>query len=443
MNNAIGDHLERELADLPEGPICVGFSGGLDSTVLLHLLANSTFARKRGLSAIHIDHGLHTDSARWAEHCDDVATASAIELRCVSVDVPAASGIGREAAARRARYAVFGEQLADGGIIGLAHHRDDQAETILLKLLRAAGPQGLGGMRTLRPLDRGFLWRPLLPFARTELLAYATEHDLCWIDDSSNADVSFDRNYLRSEILPRLRERWPQTDAALARSATWLRAAAAFVDDAARSEIAGVRGVDPATLQWRAWLDLPDALRDPVLRLWLREVQLPEPTHLQVAEIERQLRDAAIDRLPCVRWSGCELHRYRELLYALAPQIDPPTGWSAEFDGSPLQLPGDIGAISLVSRDDLEATVHAPGFLVRFRHGGESLRLPDDVHTSELRKLFQEAGVPPWQRGRIPLLYRDDVLLAAGDRWIGGAAAELFEQHRCRLHWQRGDTRAH
>ncbi|HEY6985741.1 MAG TPA: tRNA lysidine(34) synthetase TilS [Rhodanobacteraceae bacterium] len=429
--------IETALAELPSGPLLAAHSGGLDSTVLLHALANSRAARERGLRAVHVDHRLHPDSAMWARRCTDFAEQVGVPIETLTVEIARTPGLGLEATARRARYGAIEAMLGEGEILVLGHHRDDQAETVLLKLMRGAGPEGLGAMRTLRRFGRGLAWRPLLALPRATLRGYAERHHLTWIEDPSNADVSLDRNFLRVEILPRIIRRWPEAETSIAQSATWARAAADFIDDEAERALARVQGLDPATLRFREWLLLPDALRDPVLRRWLRSIGLPEPTQFQVAELVRQLGEAGEDRQPCVRWPGVEVRRYRDLLHALPPLQLPPLDWSAEFTGEPLVLPADVGSLQLVA---VSPGAPAPRLdqpaLVRFRRGGESLRLAGGVHTRELRDLLQEAGVPPWQRSRLPLVLDDEgALLAVGDLWTSEAGADLLARANGRLEW--------
>ncbi|MBS0589947.1 MAG: tRNA lysidine(34) synthetase TilS [Proteobacteria bacterium] len=417
---SIHAHLDHALAALPAGALVVGFSGGADSSVLLHALAQIPAARTRGLRAVHVDHGLHADSAAWAEHCRAFAAALDVPLDLCRVEIERDHGGGLENAARAARMAAFARRLRSGEILALAHHRDDQAETVLLKALRGAGPQGLGGMRTLRAFAHGLLWRPLLTQPRAALQTYAHTHGLRWIDDPSNADTRLRRNFLRREILPRLQAHWPDAHAALAHSAQWARGAADFIDAEAHKSLARIRGRDPATLLWRDWLALPSALRDPVLRLWLRAHALDEPTHLHVAELERQLRTSADDRQPCVRFADTELRRYRDHLHALHPLPPLPHDWQATWDGaSPLPLP-DGRRIALDPPQRLD-----PPLRVCFRRGGERIKPAGTAHTRELRLLLQEAGVPPWQRGRIALIYRGDDLLAVAELCVSDAAMPL------------------
>jgi len=422
---------------LVPGAIVVGFSGGLDSSVLLHALAALVPARERGLRALHVDHGLHARSADWTEHCSAFARQFAIPFISATATVHA-GGKGLEEAARSARYRVFAEHLQPGETLALAHHADDQSETVLLKLLRGAGPQGLGGMRVRRDFGSGQLWRPLLSLPRQLLRDYAQTHGLRWIEDPSNLDTRLRRNFLRAEILPRLTQRWPDATVAIAHSAAWARAAADFVDDHAQRALARLQGADPATLIWRDWLDLPDALRDPVLRLWLRAMGHDEPAHFHVAELERQLRTSADDRAPCVRWDQCELHRYRELLHAIRPLAPIDAGWQSDWNGLPVALPGG-GTLALV-RETGPATIAADDrpLTIHYRRGGEHVKPAGSMHTRELRLLLQEAGIPPWKRDRIPLISMNGELIAIADRVLSADAKALCERLEARIVWTDG-----
>lgn len=426
--------IESGLAELPAKPLLVTLSGGLDSTVLLHALARSPRARERGLRAVHVDHGLHDDSPRWSAHCRDVANALDVELIVRKVEVVREPGMGLEASARRARYVAIESLLSAGEIVVLAHHRDDQAETVLLKLLRGAGPEGLGAMRPLRKLGCGFAWRPLLGLPRAALQEYADRQGLSWINDPSNADPSIDRNFLRLQVMPRMLWRWPEAERSIAQSAAWARHASEFIAMEAKQALLRVRGPDPTTLHLRDWLALPLALRDPVLRRWLRELDLPQPTHYQAAELVRQLDEAREDRQPCVRWPGAEVRRYRDLLYAIAPLQLPPFDWTATWDGRDLDLPLNLGRLRLDGQSTPPRL--SPPLHVRFRRGGESLRLAAGGHTRELRDLFQEAAIPPWQRGRLPLVFdSDEQLVAVADLWLSETGARLFESLGTHLQW--------
>ncbi len=431
------DLLEPALAALPPGPIAVAFSGGLDSTVLLHGLAALVSARARGLRAIHVDHGLQEEASAWAERCARVAQDCDVPLTSLEAHVERDSGFGLEAAARRARHGAIQAAMLPGEILALAHHRDDQAETVLLKLLRGAGPEGMAAMRGLRPFGPGLAWRPLLSLPRGALRAYADHHHLGWIQDPSNMNTLIDRNYLRIDVLPRMRKRWPEADASITQSANWARSAAEYIEEQTMQALARVQGFDPMTMRYREWMALPEALRDPVLRRWLRNIALPEPTQHQVGELVRQLAEASEDKLPCVRWPGAELRRYRELLHARRPLHMTPSGWECTWHGEALELPAALGILRLADATGESAPLTLDRAMrVRFRRGGETLRLASQSHHRDLRDLFQEAGVPPWERGRLPLVVdADDSVLAVADLWLSEAGRALFARYSRRLVW--------
>ncbi len=437
---ALIEHLQSGLARLTPGPIVVAFSGGLDSSVLLHALASLGPARERGLRALHIDHGLHADSAQWTAHCTAFAARLGVPIEAIKAGPVTASGKGIEDAARAARYAAFAGKLRAGEVLAVAQHADDQAETVLLKLLRGAGPEGLGGMRVLREFAPGYLWRPLLELPRARLREYALAQGLNWIEDPSNSNTQLRRNFLREEILPKLGTRWPDAGAAIAHSARWAGAAADFIEQEAQRALARVQGVDPATLAWRPWLELHEALRDPVLRRWLRALGLDEPAHFHVAELERQLHGAAEDRSPCVSWERSELRRYRDLLYAMPALAPMPADWQSDWRAPSLQLP-DGGRLEWRQRDGNARTAHldAPALTVRYRCGGERLKPADTTHTRELRLLLQEAGIPPWQRDRIPLIHQNAQMIAVGDIFLSDAGRRLCAEAQAQIVWVRAE----
>lgn len=420
----------------PAHGLCVAYSGGADSTALLHAFAQLPQARGRGLRALHVDHGLHDESARWSEHCRRFCEALDVPIEIVRVQVERSRGEGLEAAARRARYGAFAQNLRPGEWLVLAHHRDDQVETVLLKLLRGAGPHGLAGMRERRPLGRGMLWRPLLDTPRTALREYVVGHGLEYVDDPSNADTSLSRNYLRAEILPKLHAHWPHASQSILHSARLCRESADHLDALADSALQSLRG-DAETLDAAGWSALPDALRALVLERWLHARGLPAPTHAQLAELRRQVAETRRDHVPGVRWPGAEVRLWRGALHAMAPVGEVPEGWEASWRGETLQLPG--GGTLLLEDASGKPTPRplAPPLLVRFRRGGERIRPAGDAHTRELRDLLQGAGIPPWQRARIPLVFRGDELVAVADLWSSDAGRALFESASAHPRWHR------
>ena len=428
--------LRQALDASPAHALCVACSGGADSIALLHALAQLPQAREHGLRALHVDHGLHTESARWADHCKRFCEALGVPIEIVRVRVEHGRGEGLEAAARRARHDAFAQNLRPGEWLALAHHRDDQVETVLLKLLRGAGPHGLAGMRERRPLGQGTLWRPLLDTPRAVLREYVSLHELTFIEDPSNADSRLSRNFLRTEILPRLHAHWPHASHSITHAARLCRDTADHLDALCNSALQSLRRND-GTLDADGWSALPDALRALVLERWLREQGLPAPTQVQIAELRRQATEAREDHLPRVAWPGAEVRVWRGALYAMAPSSPPPGSWQTLWRGEPLQLPGG-GALALDAASGSMPSFDPP-LRVCFRSGGESIKPAGDAHTRELRDLLQRAGIPPWLRARIPLIHRGEELLAVADLWSSEAGHAFFKQAGARPRWQRPD----
>jgi len=400
--------------------LVVGYSGGVDSHVLLHVLAaHRDRWPERALAAMYVDHGLQAASASWGEHCARICRDLEVPFRVVRIHAHPASGESPEAAARRARYAAFAAELGPDAALLSAHHRDDQAETLLLQLLRGAGPHGLAAMPAGSRLGRSWLLRPLLDLDRADLLVYAQAHELRWIEDASNADAGFDRNYLRHHVLPLLRERWPAMNRTLARSARWCAETADGLDAEAAADLARAGTHRPDSLPIPALRELGEQRQRNLLRYWLRQLALPTPDHRQLEHIVRDGLTARRDRQPCIHWPGGEVRRYRDALYAMPPLTphDARQHWVWRPCANrypPLALPG-IG--TLVFQEGVGVGVRAAALAdaaltVRFRQGGERFRPVGRRHGQELKKLWQEAGIPPWERERLPLIYRDRALLA-------------------------------
>lgn len=414
------------------GACLVGFSGGLDSTVLLHLLAADADIRGNGLRAIHVHHGLHADADAWAAHCQRSCDALDVPLSIVRVDVDGASGLGLEGAARDARHRAFAQALRDDEILALAHHRDDQAETFLLRALRGSGVDGLAAMRPWRAYANGWLWRPLLDVARDALQAHATAHDLAWIEDASNRDPRFDRNFLRNEVMPLLRKRWPQASDNLARCAA-LNAQAADLLELEDASALRRAMRDDRTLDVDSLRAIPRERRARVLRRWIGGLGLPPLPGNGIARIETDLLPARADAEACFAWCGARIRRWRDVLHADSTRDPLPVDWSQAWDGTtPLRLPtGDTLSLLGADRFDQPLRVHA-------RQGGERIVLPGRGHSHALKNMLQEAGMPPWQRERLPLLSSTDgTLLATGDAILSGPLADWLHARDARLHWAR------
>jgi tRNA(Ile)-lysidine synthase len=424
---------------LPDGsgPLWVGFSGGLDSSVLLAALASSEWARDRGLKALHVDHGLHPASADWAERCVRVCRDLDVPLRVSRVKVKARSG-GLEQSAREARYAAAAELMHTGDVLVTAHHLDDQAETFLLRALRGSGERGLGAMRPLRPFASGWLWRPLLSTPRESLQAAALALGLEWIEDPANAEQGFDRNFLRAQVLTLLRTRWPDAASRLALSARHCAEADQRLQQIDAQDLARLQLLDPRALSLPALAALPAPRRKRVLRHWLHRLGAPLPPATALAQIEQELLSARADSEAEVRWGETRLRAWRGALYVLPSLPAWPPDWQAQWDGGqPLRLP-DGHRLELqngIGERHPSARLPKP-VQVRARAGGERIRLDAGRPRQSLKHELQRLGVPPWQRPHLPLLFDcEDQLIAAADLVIAKPLREALRTQGACLRW--------
>lgn len=416
--------LERDLevADRPTG-LCVALSGGLDSSVLLAALCGRHWPGGRlPLRAIHVDHGLHPDSAAWGGHCAQLCASLEAALEQVRVDARPAAGESPEAAAREARYAALAGRLGEREVLLTAHHADDQLETVLLQWLRGGGLRAVAGMPAIAPFGRGWHARPLLEFSRDELRAWAETVGLGWLEDPSNVDTRFDRNYLRLEVLPAILGRWPAAARTVGRVAAQAAETLEIEAAAVAVDYAAVR--DGGTLSAARLASLPEPRQRRVLRAWLRDRFLPVPSAATLRALLADTAKAAPDRVPCVDWPGARVYRYRGRLFAVAGQAPESLREGSWMPGTSFDL-GTFGRLDLqpstgagLSRERLPESlevVHRPQG-GRFRPAGAAYQRP-------LRKWFQEQGVLPWQRGALPLLEAGGEIVAIGDLAYGGALA--------------------
>lgn len=408
------DYLETALHEaFPEARhIEVALSGGVDSVCLTYLLAD--LAKRRGfrLSAVHVNHQINLRAGDWQEFCQWLCASLNIPLRTAKVEVNWGGGDSLEAEARQARYAIFAQSQAD--VLALAHHADDQAETILLQLLRGAGPHGLAAMPVTRALtEHTQLWRPLLNATRDQLEALATVEDWIWIEDDSNDDTRLRRNFLRHDILPRLAQGYPDYREQLLRSVRRAADAAALLDELAASDLELMVGADSSLdLDMLAHVSLPRARN--ALFAWVEERGgVLTPDGLDEALV--QLLDAAPDANPMIDVGAWRLTRYRQRAYLIRPFTTPTAPIAFEF--SPEQLTLDFpdwgGRLRFnpIANGGLRQVALTGGLTLRPRQGGESL--PQNGVTKTLKNLLQEAGMPPYRRERLPLIYQNDTLLAA------------------------------
>lgn len=418
------------LAQLRQFPVphryVVALSGGCDSISLLHALVQIRDELPcRDIAAVHINHGLQAASDDWQQHCQTVCQDWGIPLQTKSLSLMIPKGDSPEAYAREQRYAAMASYLKQGDMLLLAHHQDDQAETLLLQLLRGSGPRGLAGMPAIVEQAHGWTARPLLGVTRDEIVRYARQANLVWHDDPSNSDVRYDRNYVRHHVLPALLTRWPGATTTLSRAALHQAELAGLLDDLAELDWGRSRSDDERRLAMAPLRTLSVSRQRNLLRYWISRVcgfPVPDSVHLQ--RIIDEVIPAQSGADPMVEWAGVQVRRYRDTLLIGDWRRQSQADWQASWDmQSPLTLPsGEVMCARAVAGAGLKLEQAGAPVQVRFRQGGERCRLPGREHHHELKKLFQSWGVPPWQRDQVPLVYIGDQLAQV----VGYSVCEPF-----------------
>lgn len=412
--------LHPHLPQTYSGVWWVALSGGLDSCVLLHSLAALNLPVR--LHALHINHQISPNANAWQAHCADMCARLNIAFTAVKVDVKN-SGRGIEDAAREARYAVFEQHIKSGDYLLTAHHADDQAETLLLRLMRGTGPRGLAAMAQQRSLGQGTLFRPLLNFGRAELEEYARAQGLSWVNDESNADDHYDRNYLRNHVMPLLRERWPAFAGKWQQTADLCAANESFIEELAAQDLV-LADFKTALVGTSISLPYAESLsvarRHNLIRTWLRGQGLSTPEQQHLQQIEQQIIGGRQDAETQVTWGAVSLRVYRQRIYAL-PLADLPRVPDSPLEFAPtISLPArfQFAFEHIEFSDKPLLNPNLPNLHLRFRQGGERCRPAGRAHSQTLKRLLQDYGVEPWLRESLPLVYSGDDLVAVADLWV-------------------------
>ena len=405
----------------PETRFVVAFSGGADSLALLHAFVRAReSAPGLRLRAVHVDHHLHSESTGWARQCREVCRRLSVDLTVLDVDVKAnVDGHGDEGAARAARYEAFERILSAHDVLCTAHSEDDHVETVLLNLLRGAGPRGLAGIPDERRLGEGLVARPVLSVSRAALQAYARATGFPLIHDPANDDQRFSRVVLRRKVVPVLEARWPRMRASLARAAELGRESAELLDALAAIDLEPAGGICARTLEVAAVGALEPARLRNALAGWLRSRGIASPGARRIEQIAREVIGARSDAMPCVRLGDVEVRRFRGRI-RLVPRMSPVAARVVRGWRIPETLTLDHGSLAWepCTGGGLDNAVRDSEILVRLRGDGARWMRPLRGRGHSLKKRFQSLGIPPWERGRIPLVYVGGVLAAIGSVWI-------------------------
>jgi tRNA(Ile)-lysidine synthase len=417
--------------------ILVGLSGGMDSILLLTLL-NEKIDSKR-IQAIHINHDLSDSADQWQQFCEDYCRQLGVKFFTEKVQL-VVSGEGLEAAAREARYAVFEKQLIKNGLLFLAHHADDQVETVLYRLLRGSGSRGLAGMPESRRLGTGRLIRPFLSYSKQALQDEAVDRGLKWIEDESNLNDRFDRNYIRNQVIPVIAKRWPDYPQAMLRSAGLSDQADQLSKDLALNDLARLDVVKEQagwSISMDGLFDLSVLRQKNVLRYWSQSQMLVPPSSKVINEILSSVVGARLDAAPQVIWQSQCWARFQNRLYLLRYQNNEvskvgPLHWDMQ---NVLQL-ADNSTINARTTKGRGLAVTTESLEIRYRQGGERCKPQGRKHSSSLKKLLLEYQLPPWLRDRVPLFYAQEQLVAVGDLWVCEGWTAQPEKTGLEIKWQ-------
>ncbi len=399
------------------GSILLAYSGGLDSSVLLHLLVAVRQRSGLPIRAAYIHHGLNPLADSWAEHCCQQCERWQVPFASLPVKVEAQNG-GIEAAARTARYQALQAHLQEGEALLTAQHLDDQSETFLLALKRGSGPAGLSAMAAQSMLGHHRLVRPLLGISRLQLEAYAQRHQLGWIEDDSNQDERFDRNFLRRQILPRLTQRWPHFPSAVARSAQLCAEQEQLLDELLEESLQALCQPDGA-LSIDGLVPLSPVRRFALLRRWLAQQGATMPAREQLQRLWDEVATSRQDAEPVLQLNQMQIRRFRQYLYLLPlmPSLkDRIILWQSP--SCSLSLPDNLGTLLLAdSGVAIRAPENGEAVSIRFSTSG-TVHIVGRAHGRQIKKLWQELNVPPWWRDRTPLVFYNEQLIAAVGRFV-------------------------
>lgn len=395
----------------------VAYSGGVDSHVLLHLMTTvvADFPQLK-LSAVHINHAINVQADNWQHHCEDICQQLGVPLKVAKLQLRKHNRQSLEALAREQRYAAIHNLAAQGALVLLAQHQDDQLETFLLQLKRGAGPKGLSAMGA-HSVNHGLAYlRPLLPCSRQQIMAYAQQYKLQWVEDGSNQDIDFDRNFLRQQILPQLVQRWPQLAMTASRSAALCAQQQALLDEVCQQRLQPMVR-EKGQLDIRQLQHYSPDWQQQLVRLWLAQQQVSMPSHRQLLQLETVV-NARADASPILRWQHWQLRRFADSLYLLRDSDVSDVNLTEQR----LSLGRNIilatgGVLHLSDRPEphLQPLFNpTPQQPLTLRYGllSQKFKPQGQSYSKALKQWFKLWQIPPWQRRRLPLLCSADSILA-------------------------------
>lgn len=404
-------HKDNFLSNLNQfptsGKFWIAYSGGMDSSVLLHLFYSNKCKINQDIEVLYVNHGLQEEANDWGEFCKNQCQQYDLPFIQIEVDKDCPKGMSVEEWAREERYSLIENVMSENDVLFTAHHQDDQVETFFLQALRGSGPRGLASMPLIKKWANAFHARPLLNYSRDKLKCYAEENELSWCVDKSNSDCRYDRNYFRHEVIPVIEARWPAYRETISRLIKHQREYKTLLDDIACSDIKLAKHKDTASLDLDVIKELSSERQKNLIFLWLKELNLDSPGSRNIEQIISDIIYSTVEKAPCVNWTNVEVRRYKNLLYAskiiARHDINVEYRWKPEdvlniFDETLVAKSEHGKGISKLKTKNAD-------FVIRYRQGGEKIHPANLTHSKTVKQLFQERSVLPWLRDRVPLIY--------------------------------------
>ncbi len=422
------------------GKFWIACSGGMDSSVLLHLFYSSKSQVNKPIEVIYVNHGLYKNSVDWGDFCKEQCQRYEIPFTQLDISEKCPKGISIEAWAREKRYSLIAQTMNKNDVLFTAHHQDDQVETFFLQALRGAGPRGLASMPTIKKIANGFHVRPLLHYKRSEIQCYANNNSLVWHDDNSNSDTRYDRNYLRHKILPEIEERWPAYRETISRMINHQKEYKTVLDEIAYSDMKRALH-NNVSLNLDVIQKLSIERQKNLIFIWLDEMNLDSPGSKHMEHIISDLVCSTSDKLPCVNWKDIEVRRYKNLLYASKTMNEHDVNIELDWNiHSPLSILDE----TLIAKPEngkgiSKANTMNAKFVIRYRQGGEKIHPDNYSHSKTVKQLFQECGVLPWLRDRVPLVYINEKLAVIPGFCIDKSYSAAIDESSWDIQWSGYD----
>jgi tRNA(Ile)-lysidine synthase len=439
ISNALSKSELKEFLDTfsESKKIIIAYSGGIDSSALLHLLFLIKEDLKQSLEAIHINHGLHEKSDDWEKFCKEECARFNVPFKAISIHENLPKNESVECWARNKRYLLISKEMNKDDLLLTAHHMDDQVETFFLQILRGAGPRGLASMPVIKRIASGYHVRPFLNIQQCELEQYAKANDLLWQDDESNSDIRYDRNYLRHKVLVYLEKAWPSFRKSILRVISHQKESMSLLSEIASEDMSKVLCKDFINLDIKILNKLSLPRQKNLIFYWLNRLNLEKPGSRHMNQIIKTLINTTSEKSPCVNWRNTEVRKYRNYLYASKKikqhDRNEEIFWNTNL---PLEIHGEkLIAKKTLGKGVLMSCTEGAKITIRYRNGGEKIYSNSLSNSKTVKQLFQEHGVLPWFRDRVPLVYINEELAVVPGFCVGKKFSASENEKSLDIYW--------